>query len=368
MLVSKNENGENQLEFRRKYINIITSLLNHQNKRKRTNKIKSTICEICLEKFDNENNNNYFKLKLCGHKFCIECLKTQICNSLKPDSMNNIPIKCVKCNTIISNKDIFELIIPNTPEYDFIIDKMISMFMLQISPKDNKKYHWCPNKKANCNYIYSSQMKDIGETIMSCPNCFCKICLLCNNILEIDKPHNESCKTKLYSNLNEKNRNWILNNSKDCPICHTVYEKNSGCNHMTCKICVPPTHFCYLCGCILNHLNPLKHFSNKESLCYNKLWDDKKPNDTSLEESHNENSKDLNDNNDSYINYNYSNKRRKKEDLNLTRIMVNKVGYNEAYKSNYYRNINSHFTMGRENYQNKRNKSYNKKYIPRFKK
>ena len=368
MLVSKNENGENQLEFRRKYINTITSLLNHQNKRKKTNKIKSTICEICLEKFDNENNNNYFKLKLCGHKFCIECLKTQICNSLKPDSMNNIPIKCVKCNTIISNKDIFELIIPNTPEYDFIIDKMISMFMLQISPNDNKKYHWCPNKKANCNYIYSSQMKDIGETIMSCPNCFCKICLLCNNILEIDKPHNESCKTKLYSNLNEKNRNWILKNSKDCPICHTVYEKNSGCNHMTCKICAPPTHFCYLCGCILNHINPLKHFSNKESLCYNKLWDDKKPNDISLEESHNENSKDLNDNNDSYINYNYSNKRRKKEDLNLTRIMVNKVGYNEAYKSNYYRNINSHFTMGRENYQNKRNKSYNKKYIPRFKK
>ena len=129
-------------------------------------------------------SNNYFKLKLCGHKFCIECLKAQICNSLKPDSMNYIPIKCVKCNTIITNKDIFEIIIPNTPEYDFIIDKLISKYMSQITRETNKKYFWCPNRKANCNFIYSSQMKDIGESMMTCPNCSCKICLLCNDILD----------------------------------------------------------------------------------------------------------------------------------------------------------------------------------------
>ena len=99
MLVSKNENGESQLEFRKKYINIITKLLNQQVKRKVTNKIKSTICEICLEKFDNENNNNYFKLKLCGHKFCIECLKMQICDSLNLTAANSIPIKCIKCQS-----------------------------------------------------------------------------------------------------------------------------------------------------------------------------------------------------------------------------------------------------------------------------
>ena len=193
--------------------------------------------------------------------------------------------------------------------------------------------------------------------------------MLCNDILEIDKPHNQSCQSKLYSNLSKKNRNWILNNSKNCPMCHTVYEKNKGCNHMTCKICAPPTHFCYLCGCILDHKNPLKHFSNKESLCYNKLWDDKKVEDISLEIEPNENSKDYNDNNDSYINYNDREKRRRrKEDLNLTRIMINKVGYNEAYKSNYYRNINSNFNLGREKYQNERNKSYNKRYIPKYKK
>ena len=369
MLVSKTENGENQLEFRKKYINIITNILNTQKKKKTTNKIKSTICEICLEKFDNENNNNYFKLKLCGHKFCIDCLKSQICNSLKPDSLNTIPIKCIKCNTIITNKDIFEIIIPNTPEYDFIINKLISIYMLQMSKEENKKYYWCPNKKANCNYIYSTQMNDIGESVMNCPNCSCKICLLCNDILEPDKPHNKSCQIKLYSNLTEKNREWIINNSKACPICHTVYEKNHGCNHMTCKMCFPPTHFCYLCGCILNQINPLKHFSNKESLCYNKLWDDPDKKDISLlkEINTSENSKEYND---SIEEYNNSYKiRKRRDDLNLTRIMINKVSHNESYKSSYYRNINSHFRKNRDNDNRyKRNNSYNKKFVPNFKK
>ena len=368
MLVSKDEKGEKQLEFRKKYIDIITKLLNHEKNNKKRNKIKSTICEICLEKFDNENNNNYFKLKLCGHKFCIECLKTQICNSLKPDEINNIPIKCVKCSTIISNKDIFELIIPNTPEYDFIINRLISMYMTHISIKTNKKYYWCPNKKANCNYIYSSQIKDIGETIMSCPNCHCKICLLCNDILEIDKPHNKECQTKLYSNVSEKNRIWILNNSKDCPLCHTAYEKNHGCNHMVCKICIPPTHFCYLCGCILNHLNPLKHFSDKNSLCYNKLWDDKKGENIDIEKESDKNNENISDNSFRKNNYKNNNKGRRKENLNLTRIMISKVGYNEAYESNYYRKNSSHFNVGGNEYHNRRNKSYNKKYVPKFKK
>ena len=367
MLVSKNENGENQLEFRKKYINIISNLLSQQKRRKPRNKIKSTICEICLEKFDNENNNNYFKFKLCGHKFCIECLKAQICNSLKPDSLNSIPIKCIKCNTIITNKDIFEIIIPNTPEYNFIIDKLISIYMIQMAKEENKKYFWCPNKKANCNYIYSTQMNDIGESIMNCPNCSCKICLLCNDILEPDKPHNKNCQIKLYSNLTEKNREWIINNSKDCPLCHTVYEKNHGCNHMTCKICFPPTHFCYLCGCILNQINPLKHFSNKESLCYNKLWDDPEKNNTSTQIEINsiEESKEYDDSIEKYNNSNKTRKRR--DDLNLTRIMINKVSHNGIYKSSYYRNINSHFRKDNDN-RFKRNSSYNKRFIPNFKK
>ena len=364
MLVSKNEQGLKQLEFRKKYYDEISKLLFQQKKGKKKTKIKSTRCEICLEKFDNENNNNYFKLKLCGHKFCIECLKMQICDSLKLTTANSLPIKCVKCNTIITNKDIFEIIIPNTPEYDFIIDKLITIFMIN-NTIDNgyKKYYWCPNKKENCNYIYNSQMKESGESNMTCPNCNCKICLLCNDILDPNIPHNPDCQSKLYSTLSSENRSWILKNSKDCPMCHTVYEKNQGCNHMTCTICRPPTHFCYICGNILNNENPLKHFSDKDSKCYNKLWDDESKNNIDIEtdketitkdSSIDENNEDDYENNRSsmntsrsYNNSRFHNRGRRgrrrsnnTDDLNLTRIMIEKVSHNNSYKSNNYRAIN----------------------------
>ena len=401
MLVSKNEQGTKQLEFRKKYYDEISKLFQQKKGRKKNkNKIKSTRCEICLEKFDNENNNNYFKLKLCGHKFCIECLKMQICDSLKVTSANNLPVRCVKCNSVITNKDIFEIIIPNTPEYDFIIDKLISIFMLNNSLENNhKKYYWCPNKKENCNYIYNSQMKEMGESNMTCPNCNCKICLLCNDILDPNTPHNPDCQSKLYSKLSDKNRTWLLKNTKDCPMCHSAYEKNQGCNHMTCTICRPPTHFCYICGNILNNENPLRHFSDKESKCYNRLWDDESKNniETETEEETNNENNDNNEedyesnnntinssfhmnNNNNYNNRGNNRRRRSNntDDLNMTRIMLEKVSYNRSYQSNNYRNQNypnSNKRRGRTNYSGykdnnrfKRNNTFNNNYYNSFKK
>ena len=360
ILISKGDNWETKIEFRKKYYDIISDILysekNSKNKNKKNNiRINSTKCEICLEKFDNQYNNNYFKLKLCGHKFCVDCLKMHICESLNLTNANSIPIKCAKCSTIITNNDIFEIIVPNTQEYNFIIDKLITIFMLRNAAEMNYnsdiKYYYCPNRKANCNYIYSSQIKDIGETTMTCPNCSCRICLLCNNILDPYVPHDSNCQTKLYSKLDEKDRKWLLSNSKDCPMCHTIYEKDHGCNHMTCNRCNPPTHFCYLCGNILNDDNPLKHFSNEESKCYNKLWDDPKKNED-IEENYEDNnieeeieeddnvdnnnirvniSKEQSQNgiNRSYHNHNINYDEREE----LTKIMFERVNNNRFYDS-----------------------------------
>jgi hypothetical protein len=232
-----------------------------------------------------------------------------------------------------------------------------------------KKYYWCPNKKENCNYIYSSQLKEMGETNMTCPNCSCKICLICNGILDPYTPHNPDCQNKLYSQLSDKNRKWILSNSKDCPMCHTVYEKNQGCNHMTCNICNPPTHFCYICGNILNDSNPLSHFSDKESNCYNKLWDDSKKNtfEDEFDDNHNnENIKEeygeeeedskVNEENDNYginngnnFRYNNYNSNNNSHNIDFTQVMFdrinnntynensNKIYYKERYKGNNYK-------------------------------
>ena len=361
ILVSKNDQGEQQLEFRKKYYDFITDLLIQKKKSKTRNQLKSTRCEICLELFDNKYNNNYFKLKLCGHKFCVECLKMQICNSFRLTSANCIPVRCVKCKTIIANNDIFEIIIPNTPEYEFVMNKIIEIYMLknsnELNYKSQNKFYWCPNKKENCNYIYNSQMKEMGETNMTCPNCSCKICLLCNGILDPNTPHNPNCHDKLYSKLSDKNRNWLLKNTKDCPMCHSAYEKNRGCNHMTCTICRPPTHFCYICGNILDNENPLKHFNDVNSKCNNRLWDDNTNNDVNNENENNENEEkdESDDDNDNENRINdYNNEIKEEED--------SKIIEEEVQEENYSNNLSNNNNDFRRN-NNKKKNNINEKSI-----
>ena len=135
-------------------------------------------------------------------------------------------------------------------------------------------------------------------------------------------------------------------------MCHTIYEKDHGCNHMTCTRCHPPTHFCYLCGNILNDDNPLKHFSNKESKCYNKLWDDPKKNINidEIEDDNDNDNKEKNEESDEFsedkkdnepnngkgnrinssINQNIINQYNDNhsDNLNLTRLMFDRVNNN----------------------------------------
>ena len=264
LLITKNDINDIKLEFRKKYLIYVKKILKGENKIKNLNRYNK-ICEICLEKFNNIKNNNYIQLKICGHYFCVECLKMQIINDIK--YLKNLPIKCIKCNTFISNNDIFELFIDQTEDYNYITRSLINLFMLK-----NKNFNWCPNYRKNCLYIYNKNNYE-DKNLITCPNCDCKICLICNQIIEIDKEHNKDCKKKIFSKLTKEDRKWLIKNSKNCPICNTPYEKTNGCNHMTCVMCNPQIHFCYICGTILNSEDPYIHFNNPKLKCYQRLWD-----------------------------------------------------------------------------------------------
>jgi ariadne-1 len=41
--------------------------------------------------------------------------------------------------------------------------------------------------------------------------------------------------------------NWILANTKKCPMCNIRIEKNQGCNHMQCKSKGCKYEFCWVC-------------------------------------------------------------------------------------------------------------------------
>lgn len=56
-----------------------------------------------------------------------------------------------------------------------------------------------------------------------------------------------------------------------CPTCKIVVQRLEGCNKMKCSACYTP--FCYLCGEYLDPDHPYDHFKERESTCYNRLFD-----------------------------------------------------------------------------------------------
>jgi ariadne-1 len=105
---------------------------------------------------------------------------------------------------------------------------------------DNKNVRWCPFK--GCDYISISNLGGFKDVNCLCGNSFC---FACGN--ELHKPC--SCEVlKKWSLKNEsesENVTWILANTKACPGCKKLIEKNQGCNHMTCSQC--KYEFCWLC-------------------------------------------------------------------------------------------------------------------------
>jgi E3 ubiquitin-protein ligase RNF14 len=64
---------------------------------------------------------------------------------------------------------------------------------------------------------------------------------------------------------------YIRQNTSPCPTCSSPTQKTMGCNHMKCFQC--NTHFCYLCGAWLDGGNPYQHFNKQGTECFQRLWE-----------------------------------------------------------------------------------------------
>ena len=53
---------------------------------------------------------------------------------------------------------------------------------------------------------------------------------------------------------------WLVNYTKDCPVCKIAINKDGGCNHMHCKQC--DHHFCWVCLGHFDHTT-YQHTCNK---------------------------------------------------------------------------------------------------------
>ena len=270
----------------KKMSNSNSNIYNNQLNSKSNLNYSSKICLICetelvhdtLDLVEDEINQNYIKnniiiLSLCGHFYCRDCIKEYILFKINEGSINMLPIRCLDCNFLIMNKDMLDLF--SEKEKEFIYYQLTKIFYQSKKVSNCIDYVWCYNP--DCNYLFN--LKDFpkqNDNLIQCPNCSSNLCLKCKNEIT-NNFHVYKCRFNLINKNDDicyKNDVWLQENTVPCPICYQQYEKVKGCNHFKCNQC-NNTHFCMICGLLLDKENPLQHYSNKKNVyCFQNLFNE----------------------------------------------------------------------------------------------
>lgn len=228
--------------------------------------IPVTDCMCCYDTYSNDNiilcTNSTLDNK---HAICHTCMNFYIETLINGKNK----IKCVNnnnCQGVYTDFDIItslnERLLERYQEY-----VQVEQATRMASILDN--YHLCPF----C-YKYGIIIENIPGyqqehiKIINCLNSECKKtwCIYCRKAFHGNDPCN---KINTYDievikkTIDETIDSAIIHN---CPKCFTKYNKEDGCNLMTCPSC--GSHSCYVCNILITPINGQKylHFSNAISI------------------------------------------------------------------------------------------------------
>jgi E3 ubiquitin-protein ligase RNF19A len=191
---------------------------------------KSTImnCEICFESLDVQK----MTILECSHRFCSGCILEMI--KVEIDGLTFTRISCpqINCRRIISEKFITSFL-----EKESLEDLINKYQKLRQSYEIIQDPTQLPCIKPGCDYVLQVENKHIKKK-RKCDKCGTRFCGACRE----ENHFGTFCTADTEANFEKFRRNYIIGN---CPACRVPLEKDSGCNHMTCKIC--RHHFCWVC-------------------------------------------------------------------------------------------------------------------------
>jgi len=188
-------------------------------------------CAICLEEVDIDF---LMILGACKHNYCRDCILGYFTTELKE---KRLPLLCPECRTEVSPYDLEILFTKDQ------LDTFQKYALDTVIEKNPQLYSCCPT--ADCGYVFVWEKGDSPD--FNCMKCKKRYCLRC----KCDYHEKSTCEQ--YQKWAKENgrgddlfQEFIQGqNFKQCPGCMRFVEKESGCNHMTCRC---GQKFCYACG------------------------------------------------------------------------------------------------------------------------
>lgn len=276
-------------------------------------------CGVCL---DPKKGSLCYRIRHCGHVFCIECLQDYYNSCIKEGDFHHVTCLDPGCGKT-GNAQIDRLKKPRllSPKELLQIPLTFDAVTRYVRIKRKKKLEadpemrfcprqWCQGAMRTEKYPKPgdiTQMDDdyeqndendqaaplpasppasteeeehekmyakgapYADRLVVCEDCefaFCRVCLRSwhGDIVRcVRRDKDELSADELLS------QDYIRKNTSPCPSCNAPCQKQHGCNHMTCAQC--QTHFCYLCGKWIPPENPYRHFNDpKIKSCYQKLF------------------------------------------------------------------------------------------------
>lgn len=210
-------------------------------------------CNICG---DERAFDDVFELPdECEHdeEVCRDCARQWVLTKIG-DSCFPIPcpLRAAGCSSSI-HPDSCQLILDEDE-----IARFFQMSLNHWADKSQDAYH-CPTP--NCKGLVCVD----NSTYAQCPVCQCEWCVDCQTAWH----RGSSCKQyQEWRAANDPEGKQVealmkVHKYRICPNCKSGVEKIEGCNHMTCRC---KSHFCYLCGIVLDPAHPYDHF-NQQGPC-----------------------------------------------------------------------------------------------------
>ncbi|XP_065846864.1 probable E3 ubiquitin-protein ligase ARI8 [Euphorbia lathyris] len=204
-------------------------------------------CGICFDSF----TCNEISSAACGHPFCNDCWSSYISTSINNDGVRCLVLRCPEpsCTVSVGRDLVGKLVSEDDME-------KYSRCLIRSYVEGNSNMKWCPG--AGCVYAIEAEGNGGFDVTCRCLTSFCWNCeeeshrpVDCDTVKRwISKNHSES-----------ENVNYILAYCKPCPKCRRPIEKNEGCMHMVCRVCLHS--FCWLCLAPYdNHMKCNKYSSN----------------------------------------------------------------------------------------------------------
>lgn len=239
-------------------------------------------CQVC---FAEKLGKQCMQFATCNHVFCNDCMKGYFNVLIDEGDVRGLKCPENKCESIALPLQIQSLV--TEAQYN-----RYDRLLLQSTLDTMTDVIYCPRQNCGCAVVVDKE-----HNSGSCPKCIYVFCIYCKQTyhgLSACKISSENCKKLREEYLNADNEtkkllekrygrrsiqklieetfthDWLNNNSKMCPRCHSHIEKMDGCNKMTCTHC--HAYFCWICSELLNRANPYSHFNTAGTGCFNKLF------------------------------------------------------------------------------------------------